>query len=263
MYKNKYIKYKQKYLNLKSQQHNITITPDYTFKYFDNLTEQHQYILDNKERIVALWSTCFPSNFDPKWDVYEEATEGYLKSRYRLVESTAHDRNWYFVLNKDLIIGLCNIEDETVVKIDPDEYKKVTGSELKTYTAIDHFPQSDSLMTEKRIYPVINALCKDQNFKNVGKFLIDNVVKCMKEKKHKVLYLISGSEQYKINSYLYGSKCNFVDKEKYFDSNKKLNNYYKSIGFKESKNLFLYDECHIVKKRSNKFHLYHVMYMNL
>src|SRR5439155_17030388 len=114
----------------------------------------------------------------------------------------------------------------------------------------------DILNKKKIIYgPCIETLCKDQNYKEVGNFLLNKLFNYLKNKYEKI-YLVPESIFYKNN------KCS-INKKKYLESNSKLINYYKKIGFNLSENLYSFEICEIYNDNSSKVIFFNVMYKKL
>jgi hypothetical protein len=138
-----------------------------------------------------------------------------------------------------------------------------TPLKLETYKIIDISKDELKKMLLKDKGPVIYALCKDMNYKNVGTFLIQKIVEYLKNNEYDKVYLIPGSVFGKINYFYFvkGEACKFYDYEKYYQSNMKLIKYYENIGFVISQNLYDIDKCE--QDYVTKYHLFNVLIKKL
>jgi hypothetical protein len=193
---------------------------------------------------------CFPANH--VGDAYEINKE-YNNRFYHSLKFQMFKR-WFFVTeaNNYNVIGFCSVSGLNVTKLSNADAKKVNPYKINELT--------DDIDTSNKVtlkYYIENV-CKDGNFKNVGKFLLDNVIEYYKNADEK-LSLVVESTRYKDN-YI-DNLCTFTDEEKYYDSCMKLIEYYKSFGFKVSPNLFFIENCDL-KGEDNRFNVLHVMILS-
>lgn len=215
--KHKYHKYKSKYLALRRE-------TGYNFKYFDNMDEQKDFINKNIEQLVYLMENCFPCNCD-NVDIYRDRLLNIIK--------TFIDRQWYFVLSDDEIVGFCFLSSEQVFQI---------NNKMPTYTPMELQIIKKLKLSERNLYtidPVIYSLCKNKKFKNFGEFLFDNLFKHLQ---YDIIYLIPESVTFK-RQMSDNSNCQYINLDKYQQSNTKLIEYYKSMGFQIMDNLYVIDVC--------------------
>lgn len=251
-----YIRYKDRYLSLKRD----TNQNNYQFIYFDDINKQKKFINNNKEKMIDMMLNCSPlsipenlKNIDPRI-IYTSYLDALI------------EKKWFFILsnlnNDNNIIGFCYLTDNFCTKIT----KKSLINKFNPYKINDlsNFPELMNHMIKNvnntTLSPEISSLCKDPNFKNVGSFLLDNILTYCEGKYEKV-YLVPESIYYKNNfsSFIFKNMCDF-DNKKYWESNMKLINYYKSQGFQLSPNLFIIEKCNY---SDNKFNVLNVMFKNI
>ena len=159
------------------------------------------YIIKNKNRINELMKGCFSASFDLLDTIF-----------YR----------WFIVENKTdhRLIGFC-----ICLSTDVSECK----SKITPYTAVKYICSHKSV----KIYPYLANLCKDKDYPEVGKFLLNNVCVWFKKNENKdKLYLAPGS-----------SRISCSINSEYYKSNMKLVDYYKTNQFRIVPNLYIIYPC--------------------
>ncbi|QKF94623.1 acyl-CoA N-acyltransferase [Fadolivirus algeromassiliense] len=240
-YHEKYLKYKLKYLNLKNGG-NIDHS-SYTFVGPDNEIAKKHF-----DRIVELNNICFPVNVNDssKIDLFNQ-------KKNQLIKKFIDQFNFFYVFNKELLIGYCFVYNSSVTKYD----------HLETYKKIKSTPKQISKILNAENVDIIEiaGLCKDLSFPNVGTFLLDKVCEYYKSRGVNRIYLVAGSDYYKNNyeAYVNYNSCVLTDDNKFYDSNMELIEYYNKNGFTVSDNLYSIDFC------NDGIHYisYNVLYKNL
>lgn len=119
---------------------------------------QEKFIMDNEDRIIKLFSNCWPKDSISKDDyniqknkyrfsyplTFEEKDSiknWHREYEYRVIIHNNLDVQWYFALNNNIIVGCCFLTDERMYKIDPELnlFKNHKGNPKLTeiYTCID------------------------------------------------------------------------------------------------------------------------------
>ena len=157
---------------------------EYKFIYFNDKKKQLKFILHNYVQILNMMMTCFPfNNLKHKTELYEE----YHKEMDTYLREKAKNLKWFFVTNitVDIIIGFCCLKkiQELI------NYK----DKLETYKLINvkdvNFADIFRTTIEK---PCIETLCKNFQYKNVGKFLLEELCEYLKPN-YKIIYLVPES----------------------------------------------------------------------
>jgi hypothetical protein len=284
------------YRKLNSKTQKISISTDaYKFVYFDDHKAQREFITKHIVELLDMTVGCVPPN--------RYATKFYFMNIIIILKSYIDNPKkykWYFVTYNDRVIGFCQLYDKQgFVKTDEKikTYSKYCGPNYMAYYGGEHKCEDGETMskdTVKKIFgeysddeeserdfienynvilgPVINSLCKNKKYKDVGAFLLNNLSTAMAGK-HQVLYLIPESLRFKDNEmdlHLYddwGASC-VVDKEKYIESTNELIKYYEKQGFNILKDTYLAVSCSI-KHPTNTvppegtFMFYNVLYKKL
>jgi hypothetical protein len=218
---------------------------EYNLFYILDIEKQEKFIKENIARILEIMLISFSSNLKlfNKNDIKKE--KEYEKILNHLITNISKWLIWFFCVEKKTskIVGFCYLYEEKL------SYYK--GSEkIETYKKISPNDKSFDIYKNKiykNFYPVIGGLCKDPEYRNVGKFIIKELITYLKSKtSYKKLYLVCESTLFKFNYIEYIGENRCVYSEKYFDSNMNLIKYYKSNGFKILKKIFCVDECVIV-----------------
>ena len=226
---------------------------NYIFLHFKDLNKQQQYIRKNLNRILDLLTICFP--------IQNPINHIVSQTIYKDIINSELDNQWYFVLNTNqLIIGLCYIHKELQCThvtekdlIDQFEFYNInnlTGWPVRIY------------QQNTTIGPEISTLCKDPNYKNVGRFLLDNILKDLKNT-YRTVYLVPESIYYKDNYgvFVLHDYCHFPEGViKYNEANKKLIKYYQSVGFEIMSDLFIFERCN---REDRNYNILNIMYMDL
>lgn len=134
-YRNKYRKYKEKYLRLKAG----ASTPSYTLKYFEDGAEQAQFITENRERILDLFVECFPENRPQGSAVGKSTDSSYRELLWEETISPGIGRadqcsmerdRWFFALQDTLIVGVCKLGHATARRIDVPLARQLLGPDF-------------------------------------------------------------------------------------------------------------------------------------
>ncbi|AYV82768.1 MAG: hypothetical protein Hyperionvirus2_136 [Hyperionvirus sp.] len=272
-YQSKYRKYKRKYSQLKRQ----TDKPyTYIFKQFDinnsnDLYEQMLYIRGNVDRILELMLQCFPGNINrerlskTEIDKLDKDYIDFFKETRIMQNGNA---KWFFVLDgvTEKIIGVTTIESEKVNQINDAGFENTRNShEIKEILGdIKSNPYvylPDGMIDLKACYynfedqtaviirPVIQAICKDAGYSDVGRFLLNNIFIFLKKAGYNVIYLVPESGRHKPTAEFilcaHANRCYWAEEfgESYRADCLKLIEYYKTFGFSISEELFVVDRC--------------------
>lgn len=215
---------------------------DYKLLHFTDLDVQHKYVKDNVERILEIMLLAFPSNielFKKNDDKQEKKYKGIFRE---IVINSSTWTIWFFCIDNltNKIIGTCFLYEQGLTYYEGNE-------NIETYKIIKPTDKSFDIYENriyKNFYPVINGLCKDPNYKNVGKFILDELVKYFKSNtQYNKLYLVCESPLFKFNYFDFIDKNKCMYNEGYNESNIRLKKYYKSNGFKILKKVFFVDRC--------------------
>ncbi|AYV81329.1 MAG: hypothetical protein Harvfovirus27_18 [Harvfovirus sp.] len=248
-YDHKYSKYKSKYKRLKNH------LDEYKFHYFDidekfDAYKQNEYIYWNIGRLIALQLNCFPLNNN---HIRKKNEIDYILALNDLIQKNV-DKQFYFLLSKDKeIICYCWLGTDYAISLTEKEI-----SQMETYTLLDKWDDPLFEKDRQKLTPTIMSLCRDSEYKGVGKILIDNICAHLKTKNKNILYLIPESGKFKDNYQALTCswyKCGLMDPEIIVDnksvnmwdlykkSNMELIDYYKKIGFELSPNLYALEMC--------------------
>jgi hypothetical protein len=290
-HRDKYYKYKTKYLKLKKQLGG----EKYKFYYSDDKEKENEFGEFNKRRIKEMYNTCFPPNLqhfvhyaNPGYykkveervnqkeleynENINEMVRDYWTQEDYLLENTELSKfaNRFYVLDEDdIIVGYCRTTEQGFAKFTPEEV-----SRIGTYTLFFGDYEKDKgaeiyniiMKPEEKIYPVIVDLCKDCFNKNVGSFLLTNVCDYFKKNNINRIYLVPMSSKYVANALSCISHYSFVVVEKYRDkfrdSSLKLIKYYENNGFKVSNDLFYIQDISC-EPYPTGIYLLNVMYRDL
>lgn len=203
----------------------------YKFTFFLDMEKQVEFVEKNKSTVIKLLMNCFPSNLPNNEDKGEIEYRDYLD---RILTYFSSNLIWYFALTGEgKIVGFCWQRDFNNFIY--------TQQPLETYRYYENDEIIDISRRTLNMGPVIESLCKDFNYKKVGSFLLKNVFEFLKNN-YTIVYLVPESAFYKINFPAVTDNC-IIDNRKYIEANIKLRKYYKSLGFKKSKKLYVLNFC--------------------
>jgi len=282
MYEQKYHKYKNKYLSLKrdngetSQISRVKNTNKYIF-YKPQLNEQKNIFAKYYKEITKIFFQYITHerNTTKKSD-NEELDSNLLNT----IKSHMNKFQAYFVKSGEKIIGLCFLvkKMEFIKSNVPLETYKTTIVDNDEEYVVKLAKEKDCVIMKKELYnkisnnvvvrgPVITELCKNKKYSNVGSFLLKNIFEDLK-KRYDSVYLAVESIIHKDNlsSIVYLNNCIFKDTKLYIEDNKKLLNYYLSLGFHIDATLYSPEACispgremNLPNFYSNAFILYPVL----
>ena len=217
---------------------------EYKLLHYTDLEEQNKYVKENVKRILEIMLLCFPSNielFNNEKEIKKE--KEYEEIFNNIIIKSSTWAIWFFCIDNltNKIIGTCFLYEQRLSYY-------LGNDEIETYKIIKPRGKSFDIYenrTYKDFYPVINGLCKDPKYKNVGKFMIDELGKYFKSKtSFDKLYLVCESPLFKFNYFDFAdiNKCVY-NESKYNESNTRLIKYYKSNGFKILNKVFYLERC--------------------
>lgn len=277
MYKHRYNKYKKKYISLKrDMDKSIKNIDEYVF-YKPKFEDQKNIFAKHNKEIIKIFS---------QYVVHEMGTEEkgdekeFEENLHKRIEGYMNKFQTYFVKYGEKIIGFCflikkmefiksdvQLETFKVTVVDNDEEYIIKRAIKKDYVIMKNELYEKIMNNTLTCGPVIAGLCKNKKYKKVGSFLLKNIFENLK-KEYDTVYLVPESIIHKNNlsSFVYLNNCIFKDIKLYIEDNKKLIDYYLSLGFKIDATLYDFEECispyriiHLPNFYSNAFTLYPVL----
>jgi len=247
LYHKKYLKYKYKYINLSNNN-------EQTYEFIEDVSDIffEKYFID----MIKLDNVCFPHNVNNNDNNSIEKIKLFNKKKQQIIKKYFEVSKYFFAMYKEKLIGYCFIYAANVFK-----YTK----KINVYEKIispDFFEDAAPHQLNYCIY----GLCKNFEYKNVGSFILKNVIDYyhklyINKLGPKIIYIIPGSSYYLNNyeSFVNNNYCDIIDNNKFYESNIKLVDYYSKNNFKLSKKYYVIDKC----KDSNKIIVYNVMYIKI
>lgn len=232
---------------------------NYIFLKFDNIDEQNIFIATNKQKIIDMFISCFTPNKD--YDVIRNNNDDVQFFEDILTYNAKH--RFFFITVDDVvddssrnIAAMCIIRDsDDVVESD---------IKIKSYTVFDIVEKKDkyTYIRDKKIGPVLEALCKNNDYAGVGALLLNNIHTYLKTIGKKKLYLVPESMRSKEarDGYLHSNSNNCKLLDNYYASNMTLIKYYEKVGYSILKYVYYFDRC---EDNRTKYLLYNVMYIDL
>jgi hypothetical protein len=196
---------------------------DYKFSIISNSGDiKEKYLEKNHERIILLLNDCF----DIQYKNYE---------------------NIKYIKNKDFFI--CTIDDKLIGIATGSEQNGITKTNIITRVydttylysdgdIVDYVDQKNITYENVSLNPSIGSICKDMNYENVGRQMLQYIENYYRSKGFDKIYLVPESNKYRnelLNAHIENdgendSNLNIIRK-KYLDTQKNLINYYKKNGY--------------------------------
>jgi hypothetical protein len=162
----------------------------------------NKLILEYGESIINIINHCFNESLDVS-DLL----------------SIFHNTICFLVFEKETVVGIANIKSD---------YISVFNKEQESYKYINYENDiKENILKENKIFPSINTLCRKENYKGVGTYLLDYLSDYYK-KTSNYIYLVSESIKGKHEK----------NNHEYLKNNKQLHEYYKKNGFEIMANTY-------------------------
>lgn len=196
---------------------------DYKFSIISNSGDiKEKYLEINHERIILLLNDCF----DIQYKNYE---------------------NIKYIKNKDFFI--CTIDDKLIGIATGSENNGITKTNIitRSYDTTylyrngdieDYVDQKNITYETVSLNPSIGSICKDMNYENVGRQMLQYIENYYRSKGFDKIYLVPESNKYRnelLNAHMENDGENDdnlnIIRKKYLDTQKNLINYYKKNGY--------------------------------
>jgi hypothetical protein len=196
---------------------------NYEFSIISNTGDiKEKYLKKNHERIIMLLNDCF----DIQYKNYENIK--YIKNK-----------DFFICTIDDKLIGIAiGSENNEIVKTNIITRSYDTTYLYRNYDIIDYVDQKNVTYSYVTLNPSIESICKDMNYKNVGKHILQYIEKYYKNKGFEKIYLVPESNKYRnelLNAHNDGDGENLnnlnIIRKKYLETQKNLINYYKKNGY--------------------------------